>query len=146
MIALMVIIALRNLVTSCHIWSQVVTLVTGVIQDLNNNCLDGYLGSKTSKQELSRRVRVRARNASLIDLLASPQVKMARRCRTGRKRSCTLGSGYKGRGFVLLNMPLYPELPYFRNISMYECSFWYKKSWSSSRNNLTSDTIIGGTE
>ena len=49
MIALMVIIALRNLVTSCHIWSQVVTLVTGVIQDLNNNCLDGYLGSKTSK-------------------------------------------------------------------------------------------------
>ena len=29
-------------------WSQVVTLVTVMLQDLNNNGLDGYHGSKTS--------------------------------------------------------------------------------------------------
>ena len=44
----MFIIALGNLVISCHIWSKVVTLVTVMVQDLNNIGLDVYYASKTS--------------------------------------------------------------------------------------------------
>ena len=59
-------------------WSHVVTFVTGKVKDLMNDVLDSYYGPMASNQELvireeKRRAR-RRRNASLIDLLASPQV------------------------------------------------------------------------
>ena len=54
-------------------WSQVVTFVTGKVKDLMNDVLDSYYGPMASNQELV--IRVGRRNASLIDLLASPQVK-----------------------------------------------------------------------
>ena len=68
--ALMIIIALCNLVTAGHRWSQ---LVTVKVTDLNNDGLDVYYGYMASNKELV--IRARVRNASLIDLLASPQVK-----------------------------------------------------------------------
>ena len=76
MMALMIIIALCNLVTlvtAGHTWSQLVTLVTVKVRDLNNDGLDVYYGYMASNKELV--IRARVRNASLIDLLASPQVK-----------------------------------------------------------------------
>ena len=45
MMALMIIIALCNLVTLVtpgHIWSQVVTIISVDIKDLNNDGLDDY--------------------------------------------------------------------------------------------------------
>ena len=57
-----------------HIWSQVVTLVTVRVKNLNKDDFDGYFGSMALNKELLGRVR-RRRNASLIDLLALPQVK-----------------------------------------------------------------------
>ena len=61
-------------------WSQLVTLVTTghslslEASDLNINGAHAFLGPMASNQELVIRRR-RRRNASLIDLLASPQVK-----------------------------------------------------------------------
>ena len=51
MMALMIIIALCNLVTlvtAGHRWSQLVTLVTVKVRDLNNDGLDVYYGSTAS--------------------------------------------------------------------------------------------------
>ena len=54
MMALMIIIALCNLVTLVtpghigHTWSQLVTLVTVEVRDLNNDGLDVYHGSTAS--------------------------------------------------------------------------------------------------
>ena len=45
------------------------------MKNLRSDGLDGYYGSMALNQELFGRVGRRARNASLIDLLASPQVK-----------------------------------------------------------------------
>ena len=76
MMALMIIIALYNLVTlvtAGHSWSHLVTSVTVKVRDLNNDGLDVYYGYMASNKELV--IRARVRNASLIDLLASPQVK-----------------------------------------------------------------------
>ena len=45
MMALMITISLCNLVTSVtpgHIWSQVVTIISADIKDLNNDALDDY--------------------------------------------------------------------------------------------------------
>ena len=65
-------------------WSQLVTLVTTghslslEVSDLNINGAHAFLGPMASNQELVIRRRARrrrVRNASLIDLLASPQVK-----------------------------------------------------------------------
>ena len=63
-------------------WSQLVTLVTTghslslEASDLNINGAHAFLGPMASNQELVIRRRARRRrNASLIDLLASPQVK-----------------------------------------------------------------------
>ena len=64
-------------------WSQLVTLVTTghslslEVSDLNINGAHAFLGPMASNQELviRRARRRRVRNASLIDLLASPQVK-----------------------------------------------------------------------
>ena len=62
------------LVTPVHILSQVVTLVTVKVKNLNKDDFHGYYGSMALNKELFGRRR--ARNASLIDLLASPQVKI----------------------------------------------------------------------
>ena len=51
MMALMIIIALCNLVTlvtAGNTWSQLVTLVTVKVRDLNNDGLDVYYGSMAS--------------------------------------------------------------------------------------------------
>ena len=44
----LIIISLCNLVTSGHRWSQLVTLVTVKVRDLNNDGLDVYHGSTAS--------------------------------------------------------------------------------------------------
>ena len=44
MMALMIIIAQCNLVTAGHTWSQLVTLVTVKVRNLNNDGLDVYYG------------------------------------------------------------------------------------------------------
>ena len=52
-------------------------MVTVEVKNLSNDNFDNYYGSMALVQELFGRVRgrVRRRNASLIDLLALPQVK-----------------------------------------------------------------------
>ena len=76
--ALIIIIALCNLVTLVspgHNWSQLVTSVTVKVRDLNNDVHDVYLWTlwpligNCPEEEESEKI-----NASLLDLLASPQV------------------------------------------------------------------------
>ena len=63
------------MVTPGHIWSQVVTLITTKVRDLHNDGLDAFYGSMASNLELIKKSQ-KARNASLIDLLALLQVKI----------------------------------------------------------------------
>ena len=68
----MVIMPMRNMVTYCHRWSHLSlarSRTSGVMP------LMVIMALWPLSRNLSRRVRVRVRNGSLIDLLASPQVK-----------------------------------------------------------------------
>ena len=70
------------MITAGHIgpnWSHLSQLVTREVSDLNINGAHAFLGPMASNQELVIRRRARrVRNASLIDLLASPQVKRSK--------------------------------------------------------------------
>ena len=89
-----------NLVTTSHIWSQVVTLVTVEVKNPNKNYFDGSYGSMALKKELfgrrrvrrRRRRRRRRRNASLIDLMAFTQVKKRGMRKMHWNGRCLLGS------------------------------------------------------
>ena len=53
-----------------------VTLVTDEVKDLIYDGLDGHYGYMAPNYELVKSKRAKVGNASLIDLLASPQVKL----------------------------------------------------------------------
>ena len=63
-------------------WSQLVTLVTVKVRDLNNDGLDVYYGPYgpsmgiVQKSESESKSKSEKINLELVDLLASPQVKM----------------------------------------------------------------------
>ena len=89
-------------VTSGHIWSQVVTLVTDEVKNHSNDDPDGYYDSTALNQELFGRVR---RNASLIDLLASPQVKtFLQTSHVNAPQNCTVSERYLGTRLPLRNV------------------------------------------